>query len=105
MEREPPPSSGLEAASWNSVSPHSSAARADAGISASTRVRSSIRAVEVKTSRGVIRHQMIIDLASGTALAAQNIMLMPAAGAGIPAGRTVGSTVVVSSEWTDSHPR
>lgn len=62
-------------------------------------------AVDEKTSRGVVRHQMIIDLSSGTALASENIVLSPAAGTGIPAGRTVDSTVIVTTEWTDAHPR
>jgi hypothetical protein len=62
-------------------------------------------AVDEKTSRGVVRHQMIIDLSSGTALASENIVLKPAAGTGIPAGRTVDSTVIVTTEWTDAPPR
>ncbi|MFA1541405.1 CU044_5270 family protein [Actinomadura monticuli] len=62
-------------------------------------------AVDQRTARGLIRHQMIIDLSSGTALAGQDVMLAPAAGTQIPAGRTVDSTVTVSTEWTDSHPR
>ncbi|NKZ03512.1 CU044_5270 family protein [Actinomadura latina] len=61
-------------------------------------------AVDEKTSRGVIRHQMIIDLSSGTALASEDIMLAPAAGTQIPSGRTVDSTVTVTTEWTNSHP-
>ncbi|TDD79889.1 hypothetical protein E1293_22190 [Actinomadura darangshiensis] len=62
-------------------------------------------AVDEKTPVGVIRHEMIIDLASGTALAGQNIMVAPAAGAQLPAGRTMNSTVTLSTEWTDAKPR
>lgn len=62
-------------------------------------------AVDERTDRGVIRRQMIIDLATGTTLASQNIVLKPAEGTQIPAGRTVDSTVTVTAEWTDSHPR
>ncbi|MFA1548984.1 CU044_5270 family protein [Actinomadura chokoriensis] len=62
-------------------------------------------AVEKKTGRGLIRHQMIIDLSSGVALAYEDVMLAPAAGTRIPAGRTVDSTVMVTTEWTNSHPR
>ncbi|MFB4305324.1 CU044_5270 family protein [Actinomadura sp. GTD37] len=62
-------------------------------------------AVDERTSRGLIRHQMIIDLSSGTALAREDIVLTPAAGTGIPAGRAVNSTLTVNTEWTDSHPR
>jgi hypothetical protein len=62
-------------------------------------------AVDEKTGRGLLRHQMIIDLSSGTALATEDIVLKPAAGTGIPAGRTVRSTVVTTTEWTDAHPR
>jgi hypothetical protein len=62
-------------------------------------------ALDEKTPAGVIRHQMIIDLASGTALASTNVMVAPAAGTQIPAGRTMDSTVTVRTEWTDSKPR
>ncbi|NVI88435.1 CU044_5270 family protein [Actinomadura sp. BRA 177] len=61
-------------------------------------------AVDEKTPRGVIRHQLIIDLSTGTALASQNIMLVPAAGTQTPSGRTEGSTVTLTTEWTNSHP-
>ncbi|WP_433466007.1 CU044_5270 family protein [Spirillospora sp. CA-128828] len=61
--------------------------------------------LEEKTPTGVIRNEMIIDMSSGTALASVNVMVAPAAGTTIPAGRTMGSTVTVSTEWTDSKPR
>ncbi|MER7542186.1 CU044_5270 family protein [Spirillospora sp. NPDC127506] len=62
-------------------------------------------AVDEQTGRGVIRHQMIIDLSSGAALASEDIVLKPAAGSGLAAGRTADSTVVLTTEWTDAHPR
>ncbi|MGP4026401.1 hypothetical protein [Actinomadura sp. 3N407] len=62
-------------------------------------------AVDEKTPGGVIRHQTIIDLSTGTALADEIIMLEPAAGAETPAGWKLGSTTAVSAEWTDSAPR
>ncbi|WP_433228740.1 CU044_5270 family protein [Actinomadura formosensis] len=61
-------------------------------------------AMDEKTQAGVIRHRMILDLSTGTALAGENIMLVPAAGTKIPAGRTMDATVTVTSEWTNSHP-
>ncbi|MEV4004080.1 CU044_5270 family protein [Actinomadura sp. NPDC049753] len=62
-------------------------------------------ALDEKTPQGVIREQMIIDLASGTALASMNVMVAPAAGASVPAGRTMNSTTLIGAEWTDSKPR
>ncbi|WP_329096703.1 CU044_5270 family protein [Actinomadura citrea] len=62
-------------------------------------------AVDEKTPQGVIREEMIIDLASGTALASRNVMVAPAAGASVPVGRTMNSTALVGAEWTDSKPR
>ncbi|MEU8801237.1 CU044_5270 family protein [Spirillospora sp. NPDC048819] len=62
-------------------------------------------AVDKETPRGVIRHRMIIDLSIGTALASQNIMLKPASGEEVPAGRAMNSVVTISAEWTDSPPR
>ncbi|WP_149260408.1 CU044_5270 family protein [Actinomadura sp. K4S16] len=62
-------------------------------------------ALDEKTPQGVIRNEMIIDLASGAALAGMNVMVAPAAGARVPAGRTMDSTALVGAEWTDSKPR
>ncbi|WP_141579284.1 CU044_5270 family protein [Actinomadura sp. WMMA1423] len=62
-------------------------------------------ALDEKTRLGVLRDEMIIDLASGRALASMNVMVSPAPGVGIPAGRTMSSTSVVGAEWTDSRPR
>ncbi|NDU73178.1 hypothetical protein GWI34_11105 [Actinomadura sp. DSM 109109] len=61
--------------------------------------------LEEKTPRGVIRDELIIDPASGTALGSRNVMVAPAAGEGVPAGRTMNSTALVGAEWTDSKPR
>ncbi|SNS25771.1 CU044_5270 family protein [Actinomadura mexicana] len=62
-------------------------------------------ALEEKTPRGVVREEMIIDLAAGAALASRNVMVAPAAGVDVPAGRTMNSTALVGAEWTDSKPR
>lgn len=62
-------------------------------------------AVDERTPGGVIRDQMIIDLATGRALASANIMLRPAAGSDVPAGRTMSSDVTFTAQWTDSAPR
>ncbi|WP_165964553.1 CU044_5270 family protein, partial [Actinomadura sp. KC216] len=62
-------------------------------------------AVDGATPGGVIREQMIIDLDTGTALARGNVMVKPAAGSDVPAGRTMSSEVVLTAEWTDSGPR
>lgn len=62
-------------------------------------------AVDEKTPAGVIRHQLIIDLSTGTALADETVMLRPAPGSGIPAGRTMSSEVTLTAEWTDAAPR
>ncbi|NYD47849.1 hypothetical protein BJY14_003832 [Actinomadura luteofluorescens] len=62
-------------------------------------------ALDDKTPQGVIRDEMIIDLASGNALAGLNVMVAPAAGASVPAGRTMNSTALVGAEWTDTKPR
>ncbi|GAA4361173.1 hypothetical protein GCM10023088_01290 [Actinomadura verrucosospora] len=62
-------------------------------------------ALDEKTRQGVIRQEMIIDLASGAALASMNVMVAPAAGASVPAGRTMDSTALIGAEWTDSQPR
>ncbi|MGI5205248.1 CU044_5270 family protein [Spirillospora sp. CA-108201] len=61
--------------------------------------------LDEKTPMGVIRDEMIIDLASGNALASMNVMVAPTAGARVPAGRTMNSTTLVGAEWTDSKPR
>ncbi|MFI0406277.1 CU044_5270 family protein [Actinomadura sp. 3N508] len=62
-------------------------------------------AVDAATPGGVIRDQMIIDLATGTALARANVMMKPTAGTEVPAGRTMDSEVLLTAEWTDSAPR
>ncbi|TMQ99987.1 hypothetical protein ETD83_17620 [Actinomadura soli] len=62
-------------------------------------------AVDDTTPGGVIRDQMIIDLASGTALARGNVMVKAVAGSDVPTGRTMSSEVVLTAEWTDSAPR
>jgi hypothetical protein len=62
-------------------------------------------AVDRRTPGGVVRNRMIIDTATGTALANENIMLKPAGGAETPAGRTMDSVVLVTAEWTDAGPR
>ncbi|MEV0661545.1 CU044_5270 family protein [Actinomadura luteofluorescens] len=62
-------------------------------------------ALDDKTPQGVVRDEMIIDLASGTALASMNVMVAPAAGVNVPAGRTMNSTALAGAEWTDSTPR
>lgn len=41
---------------------------------------------------------------TGTAPASKDIMLTPAAGTKIPAGRPMDATVTITSEWTNSHP-
>ncbi|GAA0583130.1 CU044_5270 family protein [Actinomadura livida] len=62
-------------------------------------------AVDRKTPGGVVRHRMIIDSSTGTALATENIMLNPKDGKGGPAGRAMSSVVTLTAEWTDSGPR
>ncbi|TDB90829.1 CU044_5270 family protein [Actinomadura sp. 7K534] len=62
-------------------------------------------AVDWKTPGGVVRHRMIIDSSTGSALATENIMLKPKDGKGGPAGRAMSSVVTLTAEWTDSGPR
>ncbi|SPT52031.1 CU044_5270 family protein [Actinomadura madurae] len=62
-------------------------------------------ALDERTPAGVIRHELIIDVPSGTALASRNVMVRPAAGSAVPAGRTMNSTVTLATGWTDSRPR
>ncbi|MFI0482703.1 CU044_5270 family protein [Actinomadura sp. 9N215] len=62
-------------------------------------------AVDKKTPGGVIRDQMIIDLTTGAALAGGTVMLRPAPGSDVPAGRTMSSEVALTAEWTDTPPR
>ncbi|WUH99056.1 CU044_5270 family protein [Spirillospora sp. NBC_00431] len=62
-------------------------------------------AVDKKTPGGVLRDQMIIDLETGAALAGATVMLRPAAGSEVPAGRTLSSEVTLTADWTDASPR
>ncbi|MEU8124403.1 CU044_5270 family protein [Spirillospora sp. NPDC049024] len=62
-------------------------------------------AVREKTRQGVTEEKMIIDLASGTALARVLIMVAPAPGSEVPAGRTMNSTTQLTAGWTDAKPR
>jgi hypothetical protein len=62
-------------------------------------------AMDDRTDGGVIRDQLIIDLGTGTALASGIIMVKPAPGTDVPAGRTMSSEVVLTAGWTNSTPR
>ncbi|MFC4052524.1 CU044_5270 family protein [Actinomadura syzygii] len=62
-------------------------------------------AVDERTDAGVIRHRVVLDLSTGTALAFDSILLKPSAGAEFKAGQVLNSMVGVTAEWTDAQPK
>ncbi|TYB49568.1 CU044_5270 family protein [Actinomadura chibensis] len=62
-------------------------------------------AMDERTDAGVIRHRVVLDLSTGTALAFDSILLKPSAGAEFKAGQVLDSMVTVTAEWTDAQPK
>ncbi|WP_026406202.1 CU044_5270 family protein [Actinomadura rifamycini] len=62
-------------------------------------------AIDEDTPLGTIRHRLVIDPASGRALADEQVLLKPAAGVERAAGTVLSSAAVTAMEWTDSAPR
>ncbi|WP_141577739.1 CU044_5270 family protein [Actinomadura sp. WMMA1423] len=63
-------------------------------------------AIDEDTPDGVLEHRLIIDQASGTALAYERLALEPAGrNAGRAPGSLINSVVNLASGWTDTAPR
>ncbi|WP_433146428.1 CU044_5270 family protein [Actinomadura nitritigenes] len=63
-------------------------------------------AIDEHTSDGDLEHRLIIDQASGTALAYEQLVLKPAGrNAGRAPGSLINSVVNLASGWTDTAPR
>ncbi|MGI5329347.1 CU044_5270 family protein [Actinomadura nitritigenes] len=63
-------------------------------------------AIDEHTSDGDLEHRLIIDQASGTALAYEQVVLRPAGkNAGRAPGSLINSVVTLTSGWTDIAPR
>ncbi|QKG23185.1 CU044_5270 family protein [Actinomadura verrucosospora] len=58
-----------------------------------------------KDPNGVVRHLLVIDPATGKALADERVLLTPAANDPRPAGTVISSSSVMGMEWTDSAPK
>lgn len=54
---------------------------------------------------GVVRHLLVIDPATGKALADERVLLTPSAKEPRPAGTVLDSSSVMTMEWTDSAPK
>lgn len=62
-------------------------------------------AFDEKTALGTVRSRLVIDPATGRALADERVLLKPAPGVDRPAGTVLSSAAVTAMEWTDSAPR
>ncbi|MBO2456057.1 CU044_5270 family protein [Actinomadura violacea] len=58
-----------------------------------------------KDPNGVVRHLLVIDPATGKALADERVLLTPAANDPRAAGTVLSSSSVMTMEWTDSAPK
>ncbi|HEU5025687.1 MAG TPA: CU044_5270 family protein [Spirillospora sp.] len=58
-----------------------------------------------KDASGVVRHLLVIDPATGKALADERVLVTPSAKEPRPAGTVLGSSSVMTMEWTDSAPK
>jgi hypothetical protein len=58
-----------------------------------------------KDPSGVVRHLLVIDPATGKALADERVLLTPSAKEPRPAGTVLSSSSVMTMEWTDSAPK
>ncbi|MFD0905085.1 CU044_5270 family protein, partial [Actinomadura sediminis] len=62
-------------------------------------------AFDEDTPLGTIRHRLVLDPATGRALADERVLLEPAPGVDRAAGTVLSSAAVTAMEWTDSAPR
>lgn len=58
--------------------------------------------LDEKTRAGLVRHRLVIDPATGGALAGERVLVRPAVGEGRAPGTILGSTAVLTAKWTDS---
>ncbi|MBD2899858.1 hypothetical protein amrb99_88550 [Actinomadura sp. RB99] len=58
-----------------------------------------------KSAGGTVRHLLVIDPATGKALADERVLLAPSGKEPRPAGTVLDSSSVMTMEWTDSAPK
>ncbi|WP_030175495.1 CU044_5270 family protein [Spirillospora albida] len=58
--------------------------------------------LDEKTRAGLVLHRLVIDPATGGALAGERVLVRPAAGEGRAPGTVLGSTAVLTAAWTDA---